>query len=101
MASDIADAIARAQRDVEHDCRYVMPGKCEPCDNLAALGPPSVALAVALDEVKAAMGREGTGHVANPETAFAHCLGCKAIATADAALQDWADAQQGGAGGAR
>ncbi len=94
--SDIADAIARAQRDVEHDCRYVMPGKCEPCDNLAALGPPSVALAMALEAwAEWELTLEGVDYQITPpnDLGAVKKLGRKA-------LQDWADAQQGGAGGA-
>ena len=53
-----ADAIRRAQAWREHDCRYVMPGKCELCDNLAAIGPASVALAAAVQELLRGMSEE-------------------------------------------
>ncbi len=98
--SDIADAIARAQRDVEaaQDERTCERGAyrqgCEECEakfpnaearaRLARLGPASVVLAAALAEL---------GHKPEDYCQVAACPGCQA-------LQDWADAQQGGAGGA-
>ncbi len=101
MASDIADAIARAQRDVEaseasgHDVETdhvfysCMEGSfyCDGCmakEALPALGPASVALAVALEL---------------EHRAFRKCLRPATCQACDA-LQDWADAQQGDAGGA-
>ena len=101
--SDTQDAIERAQAWLEDassrpwnpdEMIYTLEEEpqAEVNARLAALGPASVALAAALRDVRDAMGREGTGHVANPETAFAYCLGCKAIATADKALAQWAQA---------
>ncbi len=82
---DISAAIERAQRDVAHvaECTVAVglgfTGVCETEERLAALGPASVGLAVALAEL---------GHKPEDYCQVAACPGCKA-------LQDWADAQDG------
>ncbi len=112
MASDIADAIARAQRDVEaseasdHDVETdhvfysCMEGSfyCDGCmakEALPALGPASVALAVRLvDRSEMHHKERHDGRVAHEDCEMPSCLGDRQ------ALQDWADAQHSDAGGA-
>ncbi len=121
--SDICDAIARARRDVEalekewdHDCdcpddpgfrgahgkdcpwmRWVN-GEDDARDRLAALGPPSVALAVALwDVTKDKCYCDAHQQVFSADDdLIAPCP----HEIAGEALQDWADAQHSDAEGA-
>ncbi len=122
MASDIADAIARAQRDVEaagasdHDVETdhvfysCMEGSyyCDGCmakEALPALGPASVALAA---KAQALLGgwllcdcgaKERAAPLADAKDAlhwWACLINAPEAGALRQALQDWADAQQGG-----